>query len=92
MSQESENSQNNLNDFLYPVSKYYGEFSPSNLAFNANLQEFAQKVSYICSLENNGKIPTEESYERIRQLWKQLQQSKRELLDNTNFNQGDRPN
>jgi aconitase B len=90
MSQQSENSQNNLDNFLYPLNGYHGKFSPNNLAFNANLQEFAQKVAYICSLENNGKIPTEESYQRIRQLWKQLQQSKRELLDNTNFNPEDK--
>jgi hypothetical protein len=33
------------NGFLYPRSRYYGAFSPETLAFNANLQEFAQKIS-----------------------------------------------
>ena len=84
MSQESEADKNN---FLYPLGQYNGKFSPNNLAFNANLQEFAQKVSYICGLENNGKITTEEAYDRIRKLWHQLKNSKRQLLDNTEFNE-----
>jgi len=33
-------------DFLYPRSRYYGQVKPENLVFNANLQEFAQRVSY----------------------------------------------
>jgi hypothetical protein len=78
--------QQNLKDrFLKPVGRYYGEFSPSNLAFDANLQEFAQQVSYLCNLETNGKISPEETYTKIKQLWQQLEQSKQELLDNTNF-------
>lgn len=36
-------------DFLYPRSRYYGQVQPENLVFNANLQEFAQKVSLICN-------------------------------------------
>jgi hypothetical protein len=66
-------------DFLYPRSRYYGEVQPENLVFNANLQEFAQHVSYICNLETAGKIPPAEAYERIRNLWKQLKSSKQEL-------------
>lgn len=67
--------------FLYPRSTYRGEFSPENLAFNANLQEFAQRVAIICALETGGKITTEEAYDEIKQLWKQLDQSKKSLLD-----------
>lgn len=81
MSQESDNSQNN---FLYPKVNYRGELTPSianNLVFNANLQEFAQKVVYICGLETNGKISTDQAYQQIKQLWKQLKTSKKELLD-----------
>ena len=81
MSQDSESSKNN---FLHPKSTYRGDFSPenpNNLLFNANLQEFAQKVSYICALESNGKISSAESYARIKQLWHELKTSKRELLD-----------
>ncbi|BAM54633.1 hypothetical protein BEST7613_5702 [Synechocystis sp. PCC 6803] len=65
--------------FLYPKSKYYGDFKPEKLVFNANLQEFAQKVSVICNLETAGKIETMEAYERIKQLWKSLKESKKEL-------------
>ncbi len=46
---------NQLDDFLMPRSKYHGEFTPQNLAFNANLQEFAQRVALICALETGGK-------------------------------------
>lgn len=65
--------------FLFPTSRYHGAFTPQNLAFNANLQEFAQRVSYICGLETGGKISSEEAYSQIKVLWKQLKKS-RELL------------
>jgi hypothetical protein len=66
-------------DFLYPRSHYYGQVKPENLVFNANLQEFAQKVSFVCNLETGGKITTVEAYEEIKALWKQLKQSKHNL-------------
>ncbi len=66
-------------DFLYPRSRYYGEFKPENLVFNANLQEFAQRVNYLCSLETGGKISPETAYEEIKELWKQLKRSKKQL-------------
>ena len=70
---------NSKEDFLYPRSRYYGDFKPENLVFNANLQEFAQRVSYICGLETSGKIQPEEAYEQVKSLWKQLKHSKQEL-------------
>ena len=72
-------------EFLYPTGKYYGEFTPQNLVFNANLQKFAQQVSYLCSLEANGKISPHDTYDEIKKFWKQLKSSKKELLDNTDF-------
>lgn len=66
-------------DFLYPRGRYYGQVKPENLVFNANLQEFAQRVSYICNLETAGKLSPEESYQKIRALWKQLKRSKQQL-------------
>lgn len=69
----------NQSDFFYPRSRYYGEVKPENLVFNANLQEFAQRVSYLCNLETAGKLPSEVAYEQIKQLWKQLQQTHEEL-------------
>lgn len=66
-------------DFLYPYSRYRGSVHPENLVFNANLQEFSQKVSLICGLQTNGKLTPEESYEQIHSLWKQLKRSKKQL-------------
>lgn len=66
-------------DFLYPRSRYRGEFTPENLVFNSNLQEFAQRVNYICGLETNGKVSPEEAYQEIKQLWKNLRSSKKNL-------------
>ena len=77
-------SSNPKDDFLNPISKYYGKFTPGNLAFNSNLQEFVNQVSYICALEINGKIAPNEAYERIKKLWKNLKKSKTELLDKIN--------
>ncbi len=66
-------------EFMYPRSRYYGEVRPQNLVFNANLQEFTQKVSYICNLETAGKVSPEDAYKEIKRLWKQLKQSKKQL-------------
>ena len=66
-------------DFFNPRSRYRGTVKPENLVFNANLQEFSQRVSYICCLETSGKISPEVSYHEIRSLWKPLKQSKRPL-------------
>jgi isopropylmalate/homocitrate/citramalate synthase len=84
-------------DFLYPRSSYRGEVKPENLLFNANLQEFAQKVSYICNLETGGKVVPEDAYEQIKALWKELKQSKKQLgigehpFDNRQDNDEDNP-
>ncbi|WP_071518025.1 hypothetical protein [Geitlerinema sp. PCC 9228] len=68
-----------LQDFLYPRRRYNGSFSLENLAFDANLQEFAQKVNYICNLENGGKMTPDQAYEEIKTLWKELKRSKKQL-------------
>jgi hypothetical protein len=66
-------------EFLTPRGRYRGEVKPENLVFNANLQEFAQRVSYLCNLQTNGKISPEEAYEQIKTLWQQLEASKSQL-------------
>lgn len=66
-------------DFLYPKRPYRGEVKPANLVFNANLQEFAHKISYICNLETAGKISSLEAYQQIKSLWKELKKSKKQL-------------
>lgn len=78
-------AQESKNSFLYPRSAYYGRFTPEHLAFNANLQEFAQRVSYISALETGGKLSPEEAYIKIKVLWKQLKQSKKVLGIGTNL-------
>ena len=68
-----------LDNFLYPHSRYQGSVKPENLVFNANLQEFSQRVSYICGLQTNGKLNPNEAVQQIRSLWHQLQQSYQQL-------------
>jgi hypothetical protein len=65
--------------FLFLHVRYRGQVKPENLVFNANLQEFSQRVSYICNLETGGKLSPEESYEKIEALWEQLKLSKEQL-------------
>ncbi|MCU0565958.1 MAG: hypothetical protein MUF49_05105 [Oculatellaceae cyanobacterium Prado106] len=69
----------NKSEFFNPRSRYRGEVKPENLVFNANLQEFANRVTIICGLETNGKLTPEESYKEIKSLWKQLKRSKKAL-------------
>ena len=71
--------------FFYPIAKYRGDFSPNSLAFNANLQEFAQRISFLCSLETAGKVSPEATYNEIKKLWKALKASKHNLLDNPDW-------
>jgi hypothetical protein len=66
-------------NFLFPRSRYRGSVKPENLVFDANLQEFAQRVGYISALETNGKLSPEESYQSIKGLWKELKRSRKHL-------------
>ena len=68
-------NQVDKNNFLYHRYQYQGKFKPENLVFNANLQEFSQRVGYICALETRGKLSPQESYEQIEALWEQLTKS-----------------
>ncbi|MEO1095132.1 MAG: hypothetical protein AAFX01_09550 [Cyanobacteria bacterium J06638_28] len=68
-------------DFLNPRSSYWGKMTLPNVTFNANLQEFANRVAVICNLETGGKVTSEEAYSEIKRLWKQLKASKKNLLD-----------
>lgn len=64
---------------MFPQSRYYGTFTPNNLMFNANLQEFSHRVSIICALETGGKISAQEAHTQIAELWQQLEGSKQNL-------------
>jgi hypothetical protein len=67
--------------FFYPRAPYRGDFTPEHLAFNANLQEFAQRVGVLCNLETAGKMPPEKTYKEIKKMWKELKASKRNFLN-----------
>ncbi|MCU0543680.1 MAG: hypothetical protein MUE44_16115 [Oscillatoriaceae cyanobacterium Prado104] len=69
----------NSKNFLYPQGRYYGEVKPENLVFNANLQEFTQRVGYISALASNGKISVEQAFTQIETLWQQVEKSKKQL-------------
>ncbi|MBE9062737.1 hypothetical protein [cf. Phormidesmis sp. LEGE 11477] len=79
-SAEQPDKRKQLDNFVTPRSKYQGKFTPQNLAFNANLQEFAQRVSLICGLETGGKVSSAEAYKDIKKLWKNLKASKKNLI------------
>lgn len=87
----ADNTDKSKERFLYPISRYRGEFTPEHLAFNANLQEFAQRVSLLCGLETGGKIPPGEAYKEIKNLWQQLRESKKSLLDQAKIDPPDVP-
>ncbi|HSM80507.1 MAG TPA: hypothetical protein VLS96_02420 [Nodosilinea sp.] len=77
----TDNPPSPKDNFLFPRSKYWGEFTPQQLAFNANLQEFAQRVSFVCNLETGGKMSANDAYDEIKRLWKDLKRSKASLID-----------
>lgn len=69
-------AQESKTSFLSPRSQYHGRLTPEALAFNANLQEFAHRVSFISGLETAGKLSPEQAYEQVKSLWQQLKESK----------------
>lgn len=69
----------NCLNFLPDYLPYQGKLTIENLAFNANLQEFAQRVSCICELANTGEISPEESFNQIELLFEKLTLSKQQL-------------
>jgi hypothetical protein len=66
-------------NFICPRGSYYGDFSPESLAFNANLQEFATRVSFVAGLHTGGKLSSGEAYDRLKSLWHELKRSKKHM-------------
>ena len=63
-------------------SSYRGQdWSPRRLAFHQNLETFADRVGLIVGLQSNGKMSQEQAYAEIRKMWKELKDSKGELLN-----------
>ncbi|MBD2256170.1 hypothetical protein [Pseudanabaena sp. FACHB-2040] len=63
-------------DFLHTYSRYYGQGRVGNVMFNSNLQEFAQRISFISNLHTGGKMTSEEAFNQIADLWQALESSK----------------
>ena len=67
-----------------PMEAYSGyrgnNWSLQRLAFHQNLETFADRVGLIVALQGNGKISQEQAYAEIRKIWKELKESKSELL------------
>lgn len=53
--------------------------SAEELIFEANLTEFASRVQIICSLEAAGHLSPQHAYTRIKCVWKELNESKKNL-------------
>jgi hypothetical protein len=70
---------NHASDFINPRARFYGEFTPQNLVFDANLQEFSNAVSIITALQTGGKLLPEEAFRQIQELWQKLKASKQQL-------------
>jgi hypothetical protein len=66
-------------NFLYPSYRYRGQFSLPNLMFSANLQEFSQRVCYICNIQTRGKLSPQQAWEQIEEIWQQFQRSSSNL-------------
>ncbi len=73
-------SSNDKDDFVFPYRRFHGDASLPNMIFDANLQEFSQRVTMVCALENGGKMSPEDAYAEIKRLWKQLKASKQNIL------------
>lgn len=81
---------NNKYDVLCPHSRYYGEFTPQNLLFDSNLQEFSNRVGIVTALATGGKLMPNEAYDQIKSLWHKLKASKKQLGIGKTATEGDR--
>ena len=81
---EEPNLHDNQEGIRSPMEAYSGyrgpNWSPQRLAFHQNLETFADRVGIIVALQGNGKISQEQAYAEIRKIWKELKESKSELL------------
>jgi transcriptional regulator with AAA-type ATPase domain len=67
--------------FLNSLSSFPGKPILFQYLFKANLQEFANKVDLLCSLQTGGKLSAEDAYAEIRKLWKELKYVNSSLLE-----------
>ena len=57
------------------------DWTPKRLMFHQNLESFAERVGLLVGLQSNGKVSQEQAYAEIRKLWKDLKDSRGNLLD-----------
>ena len=75
----------NLSHFIYSRLPALENDFLEDLAFNTNLQEFLDKVNYICDLETNGKLSPEAAYEQIWEIWKNHYEQSQQVLEKITF-------
>ncbi|MGK7940091.1 MAG: hypothetical protein AB4062_08070 [Crocosphaera sp.] len=68
-------------NFLYAIYPYHGTLTQDKVIFNSKLQEFAHKVGFIANLHTSGKLPPQEAYSQLESLWRELEVTKRMILD-----------
>lgn len=57
------------------------DWTPQRLMFHQNLESFAERVGLLVGLQSNGKVSQEQAYAEIRKLWKDLKDSRGNLLE-----------
>lgn len=78
----SESQEGGVRSPMEAHASYRGaNWSPQRLLFHQNLETFADRVGLIVGLQGNGKISQEDAYSQIKQIWKELKQSKDVLID-----------
>ena len=61
---------------VFPFGRHVGHFSPENLAFNANLQEFSLRVNQIVGFHDQGRLTADEALHQLERLWTEFKHSK----------------
>lgn len=59
-------------NFLYPISPYHGKDYFKGLIPNQKLQQFTAEVNYIAGLHGNGKLSTQQAFQKIENIYQVL--------------------
>lgn len=57
------------------------DWTPKRLMFHQNLESFAERVGLLVGLQSNGKVSQEDAFAEIRRMWRELKDSKSNLLN-----------
>jgi hypothetical protein len=66
-------------DFLYYKYPCQGQVNSETILFNASLQNFTQQVDYLCSLETEGELSSQQTYKQIKLALEELELNKKKL-------------